>query len=65
MVCPDKVLPDLSVIVPDIIKGRSTFSASKISLTAWIAALALRVSNIVSIIIISEPPLIKPFAANE
>ncbi|MNR68502.1 hypothetical protein D3C85_1931060 [compost metagenome] len=43
-------------MVPEIMIGKSTPSASISSFTAKIAALALRVSKTVSIMIRSEPP---------
>ena len=60
-VCPDKVRPLRSVMVPDIIRGRRSCFSSKQRWIAKIAALALRVSNAVSMRIMSAPPSISPF----
>ena len=62
-VWPDSVRPLASVIVPEITSGsarRSRFMASR---AAAMAALALRVSNTVSIIRRSTPPAISARAA--
>ena len=45
---PDSVRPDASVMVPEIITGQRRPRSSKSVSTAKIAALALRVSKIVS-----------------
>ena len=63
-VWPDNVLPERSVIVPEIIIGRSIFLSSKKVLIALIAAFALRVSKIVSTKIKSTPPSINPLTAS-
>ena len=63
-VCPDKVLPLSSVIVPETIIGSLTFKSSKTSSTANKAALQLRVSKTVSIKIKSEPPSIRPLTCS-
>ena len=63
-VCPDKVLPLSSVIVPETIIGSLIFKSSKTSSTANKAALQFRVSKTVSIKIKSEPPSIKPLACS-
>ena len=63
-VCPDNILPDASVTVPDIIKGRRTACSSKIELIAKRAALQLRVSKTVSTNNISTPPSIKAFVCS-
>ena len=57
--CPDKILPDLSDIVPDTIIGRILFFNLKTSFAAIIAALAFNESKIVSIKTKSIPPSIK------
>ena len=68
-VCPDKVRPDASVMVPEIIISPLNLIAGfKVScpnscsylLIAKIAALAFNVSNMVSISKTSEPPSTKP-----
>ena len=56
VVCPDSVLPDASVIVPEIIIGISTLRSSATISIANKAAFAFRVSKIVSTIIRSAPP---------
>ena len=58
-VCPDKVLPEASVIVPETIMGMSIFCSSLTSSMANKAALALSVSKMVSTNKISTPPAIK------
>ena len=63
-VCPERVLPLASVIVPDTNKGKSLFFSSNNSLTANIAALQLRVSKTVSIKKRSTPPSNNPFACS-
>ena len=64
VVWPDKVRPEASVMVPEIMIGSSKPCCSKTSCTAKIAALALRVSKMVSIRIRSAPPSIKPRVAS-
>ena len=58
-VCPDNILPDASVTVPEIISGRRTDCSSKMELIAKSAALQLRVSKTVSTNIMSTPPSIR------
>ena len=59
-VWPESVRPDRSVIVPEIITGnRMAFSSNTCSV-AKTAALALSVSKIVSIRMMSAPPSISP-----
>ena len=53
---PDSVRPDASVMVPEMITGQRRPCSSKSVSTAKIAALALRVSKIVSISSRSAPP---------
>ncbi|MNQ91703.1 hypothetical protein D3C85_1070970 [compost metagenome] len=60
VVWPDRVRPEASVMVPEIMIGSSTPSSSNTPCTAKIAALALRVSKMVSIRIRSAPPSIRP-----
>ena len=48
-VCPLRVRPEASVIVPERMIGRSMPSFSRRSISALIAALAFSVSNTVSI----------------
>ena len=50
------VLPERSVIVPEIIIGRSIFLSSNKVFIAFIAAFAFSVSKIVSTKIKSTPP---------
>ncbi|MNG19059.1 hypothetical protein D3C84_1031790 [compost metagenome] len=64
VVCPDRVRPEASVMVPEIMIGSSKPSSSNTPCTAKIAALALRVSKMVSIRIRSEPPSIRPRVAS-
>ncbi|GJE61795.1 hypothetical protein MPOCJGCO_3921 [Methylobacterium trifolii] len=59
-VWPDRVRPERSVIVPEIMMGRVTPVSSKACHAAATAALAFRVSKIVSIRISSAPPAIRP-----
>ena len=59
-VCPDKVLPEASVIVPEIMISSFLPIISSYFLIATIAAFAFRVSNIVSISNRSAPPSTKP-----
>ncbi|BFO12332.1 hypothetical protein GGER_48420 [Serratia rubidaea] len=56
MVWPDKVRPEASVMVPEIMIGSVTPSASNSLSTANAAALAFSVSKMVSIMIRSTPP---------
>ena len=64
-VCPERVRPLLSVIVPEIITGNPSIlrSSSMLSI-ANNAALAFRVSKMVSTIRISAPPSSKPFTCS-
>jgi hypothetical protein len=64
VVCPDSVLPDASVMVPEIITGTRVPPASKTDSTAKIAALALSVSKMVSMRRRSAPPSSRPLAAS-
>lgn len=64
VVWPDRVRPEASVMVPEIMIGSSTPSSSNTPWTANIAALALRVSKMVSIRIRSAPPSIRPRVAS-
>ncbi|MEY9779595.1 hypothetical protein ABIA23_000997 [Sinorhizobium fredii] len=59
-VWPERVRPERSVIVPEIITGRWIFFSAKTSCVAKIAALAFSVSKIVSIRMMSAPPSIRP-----
>ena len=63
-VCPESVRPEASVIVPEIMIGRSTDSSRMVRRTANSAALALSVSNMVSSRIRSAPPSISAAAAS-
>ena len=60
-VWPDRVRPERSVIVPEIITGRRRPSFSNMSSMPAKAALAFSVSKIVSMIRRSAPPSIKRF----
>ena len=61
-VCPERILPEASVTVPEIITGiRSSKFVNKFS-SAKIAAFALRVSKIVSTKNKSTPPLTRASA---
>ena len=59
-VCPDNVRPLRSVMVTEIMSGRAAPRSSKTSPAAAIAALAFRVSKIVSMSSASQPPSIRP-----
>ena len=59
-VCPESVLPLASVIVPLNITGILVFFSFLISSMAYKAALAFKVSKIVSTKRMSAPPSIKP-----
>jgi hypothetical protein len=59
-VWPDSVRPLLSVMVTDTMRGSSTSFSSKTSFAATMAALALRVSKMVSMRIASHPPSTSP-----
>ncbi len=61
-VWPDRVRPDASTIVPEMISGSRKPSSSNSDWTAKVAALALSVSKIVSIRRRSAPPSISPAA---
>ena len=63
VVCPESVRPEASVIVPEITTGQRRSYSSKTLSTAKIAALALRVSKIVSMKIRSAPPSSSPRVA--
>ena len=60
---PDRVRPEASVMVPEMMTGQRRPCSSKRVSTAKMAALALRVSKIVSIISRSDPPSTSPRAA--
>ena len=64
VVWPDKVRPEASVIVPETMMGSSTPISSSTSRTANSAALAFKVSKMVSIRMISTPPSISARAAS-
>ncbi len=64
MVWPESVRPEASVMVPEIMIGSSMPVSSNTPWTAKIAALALRVSKMVSIRIRSAPPSISPRVAS-
>ena len=55
-VCPDKIRPEASVTVPEIISGKRIPLSSKKASIANKAALQFKVSKIVSTIKISTPP---------
>ena len=57
---PERLRPDMSVMVMEIIIGISTPRFACSSNTAMIAALAFSVSKIVSIRMKSQPPSISP-----
>ena len=59
-VWPERVRPERSVIVPEIMTGSRTPRSAKTSCVATIAALAFSVSKIVSIRMISAPPSTRP-----
>jgi hypothetical protein len=63
-VWPDSVRPEASVMVPEIITGSRNWWMSKYSSMANSAALALRVSKIVSTIRMSTPPFTRPSIAS-
>ena len=58
VVCPDSVRPEASVIVPEMMIGRSIPDSSTACRAAKAAALAFSVSKIVSISSRSTPPSI-------
>ena len=64
VVWPDRVRPEASVMVPEIMIGISFPVSSSSVFTAKMAALALRVSNTVSISSRSTPPSIRASAAS-
>ena len=64
VVCPVRVRPEASVIVPEMITGQRRPSSAKRVSSAKIAALALSVSKIVSASSTSEPPSTRPRAAS-
>ena len=59
-VWPESVRPERSVIVPEIMIGSFTPRSAKTPCVAKIAALALSVSKIVSMRMISAPPSTRP-----
>ena len=61
-VWPDRVRPEASTIVPEMISGTRSPISSKSDWTAAIAAFALSVSKIVSIRRMSAPPSMRPAA---
>ncbi len=61
-VCPESTRPDRSVMVPEIMIGTTMPRASVSSWKAQIAALALSVSQIVSISRRSAPPSSSPLS---
>jgi hypothetical protein len=61
---PDSVRPEASVMVPETMTGQRRPYSSKTSSTAKIAALAFRVSKIVSMKSRSAPPSSRPRAAS-
>jgi hypothetical protein len=63
-VCPERVRPEASVIVPEMTSGSLKPSRSNTSVIAKIAAFALSVSKIVSTRSRSAPPAISPSAAS-
>ena len=63
-VCPERVRPEASVMVPEIITGRRAPISANTSSIANSAALALRGSNTVSTISTSLPPSTRPRAAS-
>ena len=64
VVCPDRVRPLASVIVPEIMTGTRMPDCSKYDSNANSAALAFSVSKIVSTIRRSAPPSSSPLAAS-
>jgi hypothetical protein len=64
LVCPDKVRPEASVMVPEIIIRIGSSNVSDTSSIATSAALALSVSNTVSTKMRSAPPSIKARVAS-
>ena len=64
VVCPESVRPEASVMVPDTMIGRSTPSSSNTSRTAYSAALAFKVSKMVSIRMMSAPPSMRARVAS-
>ena len=62
---PDSVRPLASVMVPDTMTGQRRPRSSKTVSTAKMAALALRVSKIVSMNSRSAPPSSRPLVATE
>ena len=65
VVCPDRVRPDASVMVPLMTTGQRRPRSVKTWSTAEMAALALRVSKIVSMMTRSAPPSSRPRVASE
>ena len=64
VICPDRVRPEASVMVPEMMTGQRRPRSSKSVSTAKIAALALRVSKIVSMRSRSAPPSTRPRVAS-
>ena len=64
MVWPERVRPEASVIVPEIMTGSRTPRSAKASSIAKIAALAFSVSKMVSTMIRSAPPSIRASVAS-
>jgi hypothetical protein len=62
-VCPERVRPEASVMVPEMMTGQRRPYSSKTVSTAKMAARALRVSKMVSMKIRSEPPSSSPRVA--
>ncbi len=65
VVWPDKVLPEASLMVPETMMGSSMPTSSSTARTANSAALAFKVSNTVSIRMMSTPPSMSARAACE
>ncbi len=62
--CPDRVRPDASVMVPEIITGHRRSRCSNNDSNAKTAALAFSVSKMVSTIRMSAPPSTNPVACS-
>ena len=63
-VWPERMRPDASVTVPEMITGRRSPVSSISSSSAKMAALALRVSKMVSTSRMSAPPSMRPRACS-
>ena len=63
-VWPDSVRPERSVMVPEIMIGSLRPVSAKASSMPTSAALALSVSKMVSTMMMSDPPSIRPRAAS-